>query len=503
MSRQNKEVKKNSEVVENFDADAIFCEIIAMLKDKLPDAGNSQRRACIEMGPLEKLVKRMFWSPVKSSFYLLTETGELLRFSERQIHAHLNTPYGVYLRTSMIEKLAIEEKLTAPVSNALKARCRSCLTNFIAYHASADNIEYVIDPFAAVPSLSVEKDQATITLPLVPFPVKGVYNKRIVADYKEHFKELDQVLGLLVAGRFASNRKKAFLWIQAESDWGKGFFINALSTIMASVELSVGEVTKAFQGAPFGKDASYFRHAIAVIFNEVKYIGPEIKQLEDSLTFAPKNKLTQTVPIYTKVFLSADGVDSLAGEHGVESQMANRFTYLTYSGTLDTREIFIKAGNAAYFNSVVSYVAEQLNRQIQWYISQGREMSEVVADRALIKFHKFYGIDRYYKRVTNEVGSIAEEFTDWIQQMALDKFFEHSDRLCFIKGAIIVKSPVKMYHVFAQKVGTKSEKATLMAVKNAVFLRIDSKGIRGHSIKMADNCYKTMKGLRVIFHKEL
>src|SRR5699024_5422513 len=118
------------------------------------------------------------------------------------------------------------------------------------------------------------------------------------------------------------------------------------------------------KGQPSGKAPQDFRRAFALVVNEFSKITPQLKQLESSLPIAAKNQMQQRVQLYAKVFTSAERVDSLAGEMGVEPQMASRFSVITGEGKLKDQPLF-SADPVYYRRALQEYVSRQINLAVE------------------------------------------------------------------------------------------------------------------------------------------
>ncbi|MCV5940701.1 hypothetical protein OFN64_28890, partial [Escherichia coli] len=96
--------------------------------------------------------------------------------------------------------------------------------------------------FATAPRVELVGETVTFVRPHAPYPVANA-DSDVVADWLVHFPQCHEFLDALVAARFASSRKNAYLFSRAQSDWGKGLLFGAggvLSRLGATVEPSDG-----------------------------------------------------------------------------------------------------------------------------------------------------------------------------------------------------------------------------------------------------------------------
>ena len=100
--------------------------------------------------------------------------------------------------------------------------------------------------------------------------------------------------------------------------------------------------------------------------------------------------MTFQAELYMKLFASAEEVQSLVGDQGVEKQFSNRFSLInTLDDSLNERPLFIKS-KKVYFDSIKHYVAIILNLQVDQYKAYkalGRVESANKGDRVLAEYH--------------------------------------------------------------------------------------------------------------------
>lgn len=190
-----------------------------------------------------------------------------------------------------------------------------------------------------------------------------------ITPYKKHFKHLDQMVDLIVSARFASNRKGAYMWLHAPSNWGKGVFISAFQSIDLVIETSEDELEKAMSGAPIGLKLN--RDAWILLVDEFKKAKSEIKQLDNNLIASEKNKGEIKLPLYTKMFMSAEVNDNLVGDAGASKQFENRFNYFPkLTGDITDLEGW---NNGRLVPVIHYYIINRLNTQMKRYIDYGRK----------------------------------------------------------------------------------------------------------------------------------
>ena len=411
-----------------------FLTIVRGVLDLAEDTDPQSICAEYEINPY--IIDRFISETIRDSrngqrFLVLNKGENLNNHTKREAWSHLVAVYGKPYNAEKLEKAIAElvcEKWTKPNEQQAELEERlaklGTLRNSIYWHIEHNNqrsqLSFEVDMFAEKRSVKITEQNATFILTHREITADNNfcfkdYDNKVVEDYKQHFSEFDEVLDFFVAARFAPNRKKAYLWIHADSDWGKGFFKSILSTLKLEVELSVKEVEGIFEGKPAGRHPDDFRRAFVTLFDEFKTVKSEIKQLEDKISLSPKFELTSQVQLFAKLFFSAENVGSLLNEH-VEDQMANRFAYIHKSGVIDDRPLFQEIGSSVYLRHLVGYTMHRMNKKIEEYKTKGRINAELMADTYLKEFHNKYGIDKQAPRISESLDDMAGMFLNFLHE---------------------------------------------------------------------------------------
>jgi len=283
--------------------------------------------------------------------------------------------------------------------------------------------------FASKASIALTEQTAAVTYSHKSFKVRGHVPadvmSRVLTEYRDHFPQLDEVLDLLLHARFATDRRKAFLWMKCASTWGKGFLFDGVlgdDGLRITATISTKEIEAAFEGKPVGIDAGAMVGAWVLWVDELKAVKSELKQLNNSITASPKNQLRFKAPLFVKMFTSAEGVESLGSSSGVEAQFAERFSHYTVdTGRLEEREVFNAVGKLAYRRAVTEYAATRLNAGVAAMVALGRDGAANAADRWLDAWHETTGIGHEYGLLELSVDGIAKEIEgmvrDWASRM--------------------------------------------------------------------------------------
>ena len=459
--RDHMAAKEAAAAVEQFgstitkDAQKIADYIHEQIMERLQVDPDTQPDEAESLKPDAEIITRMingaFWSGGKSKVFLLNHGESLVQFSEKDSFKFLTRTFGNVIDRAAVTALAkvlefgggpeAQEKARDKCISGCMGVASSVIMDHLKFHNQRENLEWRVDMFGKFSRLELLEEKARIVLTHKPFPVfdQPEGYARIIADYKEHFTRFDDFLKFIVMARFALDRKKAYLWVLAESDWGKGFLTGVLAKLGVCVETSMKEVEAMLEGRPVGRSAEDFKRAFVLLIDEFKTVKSELKQLQSQITLSPKNQLSCTVEIFAKVFTSAESVGSLVTENGVEDQFANRMSIFQEAGDITKRRVFQEVGNSRYFRAVLAYAACSLNSGIGAMQRLGREEAEAHAEACLNGFIKLHGLDTVYERFSDSLPALAAEiveyFTDGDGSMSSLIINDH--------GAVYLRSPAK------------------------------------------------------------
>ncbi len=400
-------------------------DIAKAIASRLADAigiDPADERLGINLMAIDRMVNGSFWSGSKSKAFLLNESQSLNQYLGGDAYKFLVRAFGEPMDgkaiAEMTEQFIADHELTKSQAKTLRSLTAgvagTVIIDHLKYHNQRDKVEWRCDMFARNARMHLLEDKARIVLAHKPFEVRGTYEPEIVDDYKQHFTRFDEFLQFLVQSRFALDRKKCYLWILADSDWGKGFLLGVLSELSLAVSTSMTEIEAMFDGRPVGRAPEEFKRAFALVVDEFKSVKSELKQLQSKITLSPKNQLTSEVEIFAKLFLSAESVASLVTSHGVEDQFANRMSVFQETGTLVQRPLYLEVGNPRYFASVLNYAAETMNRMVAEMQSLGLEESQTGAERWINGFIGRYGLDTLHDRFSDSLPDVAADALAWL-----------------------------------------------------------------------------------------
>lgn len=367
---------------------------------------------------MKSALEGSFWASRNSKIFMMTNKGKLNMYSPKDGRKYLEKTHGLVYDYETVLNLAkaacADEKDVGPLVKHVFDTVWEQIFDHMKYHQNYNALEMRVDMFAKVGRMEMQDERVRVVYTHTAFePRLESYDQAVVDDFIEHFPEFKAFLGWLVACRFARDRKRAYLWLHCESDWGKGFLISLLASFDATTEMSVKEIEKIFEGQPAGKSMAEFKRSFALVVDEFKSARSELKQLQNEIALAPKHQLEQRVEIFAKIFMSAEDVPSFASDEGIEDQFGRRFNYYRGEGVLPDRPLFKLMGSAAYFDHLQSFVAEYLNKGVEHYRNKGAAGAEVYADRVMSAFWANHAISKTFTLLTDNLPSLADEFISY------------------------------------------------------------------------------------------
>ena len=443
---------------------------------------------------VERMISGSFWSGQKSKVFLLTRNGDLVQFSEKDSLSHLGMAYGAIVDSEAlkahVEAIAEERGLGSNYVRATLAIPGRRILSHLKHYNQRDRLEMRVDMFADKGRMDLLDEKVRVVFTHKPYvPTLPNYRQDVIDDYMQHFPILDEFLNFIVAARFARTRKAAYMWLHCTSDWGKGLLMSSLKSLGAVVEVSATEIEGIFEGRPVGKDIADFKRHMILLVDEFKKVNSEMKQLESEMRVSAKYQLEARVELFAKVFTSAESVESLAGDHGVEDQFANRFSYYRGQGTINSRPLFIEIGSAQYADNLQTFIAMAMNTKIDHYISLGKVESEKVGGDYLVAFHKANGIELVHNRFSNTLPDTAHEFLQWAHQQrassAGDSQVKRRMIFCERSGRWHLASPATLVDKWLESESSKSERVSLGRKKIDLYklMSADGRGYIAHRVQ--------------------
>lgn len=383
---------------------------------------------------LEECIQDIGFNP-KSSHYYLYKT-ETYFATEKDIKRFIGKTFN---QSSITVKVAEYHKGDV---EGYKKNVLNFVVNKIRDNNQYLGIRYESNPFSEDSRVEFKQQIMTITFnDLFPVVPEVHEDDLIVADYKEHFKDLDVFLDFLLVSRFGADRKKSYMWFRAQSDWGKSWlFQGVLGGLKLATTITESELKKSYSGGASGFTADMFTHSWFLFIDEFKSAVSEIKNITHELSFSPKFQGQVTVPLYAKIFSSAENVRSLNNDGMVESQFSNRFIFWTEKGELTSRALYSN-NQLLYTKVIMSYVYDYLKTQADIYISMGEIEASNKANQVLNEIIKAKEVE------TISVEEVLSERIDEFKE-AYQDIFELRDQYFTCEGYIYIKHKGKFIDVF-------------------------------------------------------
>lgn len=297
------------------------------------------------------------------------------------------------------------------------------------------------------------------------FLIDEVQMNLLVDDYRQHFPQFDDFLNWVIANRFTSNRRTSYSYLRVNAGFGKSF--------LASIFEELGTGRKILQTQLKHNSASDlspvdFRNSFILLIDEFTHFAQELKDLTHGMYLSAKYQMSEYVPLYAKVFLSAEKSTSFFGDAGVDEQLADRVSIIDLSncGKLENRKLY-KANTKLYHEAIKKYVHIFFRKKSKEYIKMGELKANKEANGVLDGHFKKYHIESdTIERIREKCVGYLYEYVEWcatgdMQGMrSRNTFFEKLERVCLIKNPdeVVVKDLVKMYEILISESGDQFAK---------------------------------------------
>jgi hypothetical protein len=507
-----KEIAKRRKVIKKLDSSALI-PLYESITYKMAMAVGVDVEEFIEEIECEpqtlfNFVEQCYWNTQRNKFYYLD--GFEKEFFKEDFGIPFSEKSRFYSITSLND--IIDEKEASMSKTDFEKFKKSVhsvpiehVKRYLISEKQASENKFEVDLFGQPARVVCEQGTAVCVREHVGF-YQAEYDQAHIDDYKEHFPRLEMFLDFVVSARFASTRREAYLWIHATSGFGKTLLIDMLNNVgNLCLKTHMTEIEKAVSGNPSGLTIGQLVNTWAIVIDEFKSLKSEIKELTDSLRFSPKNRPMAEVPVYSKIFMSAESVDSLAGSSGVEDQFAKRFMYMRCDGEIDSRPLFID-NKPAYKASVTAYMAEYINQRIEQYRQIGKNEAARDAEKRIRMLRKELAISSSFESLADNFAEIRQDFTDYIQdavESATNGTTSHQKReiydLCVVDAHnhVYVKSTVKVFADWLYSTYDRAE-ATKIKYKTNDILG-EQISIKGRSLKSKDGKTSAHKTRKVCF----
>ena len=352
-------------------------------------------------------------------------TGDAQAFGFRQAFGHFFDPL---LLDEIIDEIAAERVLgkgeRKDFEKALRGLETTPLLRALKMKRQAKSAEVTVDMFIKRGSVAIRDGVACFSLPHRQFAVRdrpcASIIAQVVGDYYNHFPEFGPFLELLLHARFAPDRRRAFVWLHANSDFGKGLMASVFKNLGLLFDVSREMIEKVIAGETVGLDPAAIYRCWILHVDEFKAASRELKQLNATMSVTAKYQLATTVDLYVKLFCSAEDVRSLVGD-GVEAQFNKRFAYVRPSeAAIDDRPLFKSLGKQAYLNALSAHVADYLNAGVERLMALGKQESSRIADAKVDAYQsarqletKFGSLEGGMHEIASQIRNVLRRYLEW------------------------------------------------------------------------------------------
>lgn len=404
------------------DAKTVVAKMVVRVASVL---GNDAALApyCINEDVVADAVERSFWHPDKSKVMFLNNHDGMTQFTAVDaVKFGVKELFGNLINRSLLmsaDRGECEDKAQLMTDQA------RLLVQHLQAHRQASKVKMSIDMFIRKPSMTFVDGDVTIVLRHRPFPefrdIPDDLVRRVWDDYQNHFPEFPAFVEFTLQSRFcAGTRRRAFVWVHANSDWGKGALAQTFKNIGLLYEMDIPEATKAMEGSPSGVDPDDMLRTWILFVDEWKSAPSNLKRLNDAINIAPKNKMRVTVPLYAKVFASAEDVSSLTGG-GIEQQFKQRFSYLRPpNADFDAIPLRNEIGSTEYVRILSAGVARYLNARVAQMVAIGKSAADVQAMAWLEAFHEQHLLTHTFESLDDNLQAVADQLKVKVREWWVD-----------------------------------------------------------------------------------
>jgi len=302
-----------------------------------------------------------------------------------------------------------------------------------------------------------------------PFLIDQVQMNLIVDDYREHFPQFDDFLDWLIANRFTTNRRTSYTYLRVNAGFGKSFLASLFEDLGVGRKIQQNQLK---HNSASDLSPADFRNAFILMIDEFTHFAQELKDLTHGMYLSAKYQLSEYVPLYAKVFMSAEKSTSFFGDAGVDEQLADRVSVLdlSHSGKLEKRKLY-KANTKLYHEALKKYVNLFFKNRAEYYVKIGELEANVQANKMLDKHFNRYKIEsNTIDKIREKCVAYLREYIEW-QETAImningivtkprNTFFEKLERVVIVKNSdeVVTKDPVKMYELLISEAGDQFQK---------------------------------------------
>jgi len=373
-----------------------------------------------------------------------------------------------YFRNADFGKIVLSKLFSPDIDKEDRKQMIDAVMNYIKDNNQFSSTNFDVNPFYEKEEVEFHKGEMIVKLnKIIPdldvrfkkINLENDTSKEIINDFCNHF-DLPDFLDFITAGRMGGDTKKCYMHFSAPSNFGKTFLFDAVfNKIGINCVMNESEIKAAYKGSPSGLSINSLVNSWFIFVDEFKSAVSEIKNMSADIKLTPKFKSQVTIPLYSKIFASAEHVRSLVvDERFVERQFLNRFIFWQEkTGNLEQRKVYRKY-NILYFDTIVAFTHDYLRKKVNEYLTECSDIycSSVKANKFIDDF-----IARRNKRLLPLEDYIHEKIEEFKSNFIIDKvglgilfrgyYFQH-------EGNIYISNKDRFRDLYLDKTFGDSEK---------------------------------------------
>lgn len=436
----------------------------------------------LNIGNVLKIIKDSYYQD-RDKYYMELE-GDVTECTPSSYVALVKGRDKREIEAKLLYATTVEMLLNSNKKDQALTAIVQVMMNYIINYKRVNAVIKRVCMFAKDTHTKHEGQNLVIVYPFNLLPTGNIDNK-VIKDYKEHYTQLDDFIEWLVAARFASDRREAYLYFLASSSFGKGLLFSGIlkDRLGLVTEVKESDLIKISKSEPVGLSPDDMINSWVLLINELGFLPSAVKELESSIRLNPKHKALTTASVYAKVFCNASdmGLQAFTGESGLSDELKNRFSFIEHKTKITSRPLFNKDKNH-YINSLTNYISDKINKQIKQYRKLKEAKATLLADKRLTAFKERHCISKKY--TGEDWQLLADEFKDWL----ISSHLMHGRQT---DGLYIITQPTKKYELFIDENYPKHQKNYYIKLQNKILelASADRKGTKSIKYKT-----KVLKG---------
>jgi len=314
----------------------------------------------------------------------------------------------------------------------------------------------------------------------------------IIEGINEHWNgHLVTILDHLVASKYVTDKKNAWLMIMADSNFGKSKIFKWIEKFGGSAFIDFKDLVG---GGISDKSPDEFEGKLCLVIDEVTNFHRNLFKIEDYLTVRPMRQHSVQIPINSRILLSADG-GTFNNEY-MDKQIINRVAVIDFRGKsskdLGDLSVSKKYGKYKVQTTMTHYLYMELRSRLEHYESLNN------IDKANYADEKISNIFEKFKQKKSDFFEMVERSIYEILDNPLDCLDENFKKV-YLSGVVsidtnkfsgwIVKRPqdvlMKLLSHYDKTLEYELQYKTITQIETKIdgfklgAFKIDGKSVRG------------------------